>query len=295
MTQATLNCLNGSAGTYESNGAPFIFVGWFANSGAAYDLQEDLVRSTAHELQHLINFVNHGILAAGASSGSFNGNEEPYVNEGLSMLAQDLAVSTMYGSRGVQFDVDDALSRASVYLAAPSNYSLSGFSGADPVSWGGNGSAQYNCGGGCYGAAYLFQRYLRDRFGGDAYTHAMETSGFTGESNLQHATGESAASLFGDFALAMAADSLHVASTDPRFAFGSLDLSGSYPDQFGASVTLGGVFAIPYSGSPVAVNAPVGGFAFVSIGSVPANGTGVTVSDRATASGFALEGGLAQK
>lgn len=295
MTQATLNCLNGSSTTYESNGAPFIFVGWFANSGTTYDLQEDLVRSTAHELQHLINFVNHAILAPGAASSSFNGNEEPYVNEGLSMLAQDLAVAAMYGSRGVQFDADDALSRASVYLAAPSNYSLSGFSGVDPVSWGGNGSAQYNCGGGCYGGAYLFQRYLRDRFGGDAYTHAMETSGFTGQNNLRSSTGENASSLFGDFALAMAAGSLHVASSDARFAFGSLNLTGAYADQFGASVALNGVFAMPYSGAPVTVNAPVGGFAFVSIGSVPANGASVTVSDKATASGFALEGGLAQK
>lgn len=295
MTQATLNCLNGSSTTYESNGAPFIFVGWFASSGTTYDLQEDLVRSTAHELQHLINFVNHAILAPGAVSSSFNGNEEPYVNEGLSMLAQDLAVASMYGSRGVQFDADDALSRASVYLGAPSKYSLSGFSGVDPASWGGNGSAQFNCGGGCYGAAYLFQRYLRDRFGGDAYTHAMETSGFTAEDNLQSSTGESASSLFGDFALAMAAGSLHVASTDARFAFGSLDLTGAYTDQFGASVRLGGLFATPYSGASVTVNAPVGGFAFVNIGSVPAAGTKVTVSDNATAFGFALEGGLAQK
>lgn len=295
MTQATLNCLNGSSTKYESNEAPFIFVGWFSGSGTTYVLQEDLVRSTAHELQHLINFVNHGILASGASSNSFNGNEEPYVNEGLSMLAQDLAVASMYGSRGMQFDVDDALSRASVYLSAPSNYSLSAFSGTDPASWGGNGSAQYNCAGGCYGAVYLFQRYLRDRFGGDAYTHTMETSGVTGDANLQLATGENASSLFGDFALAMAANSLQVNSADPRFTFGSLNLNGAYADQFGASEKLNGVSAIQYGGTPLLVNAPIGGFAFVGIGSVPAGGTAVTVSDSASASGFALEGGLAQK
>lgn len=295
MTQATLNCLNGSSGEYESNQAPFIFVGWFPSSGNAYDLQEDLVRSTAHELQHLINFVNHAILPSGASSGSFNGNEEPYINEGLSMLAQDLAVQAMYGSRGVQFDVDDALSRASVYLAGPANYSLSAFTGADPVSWGGNGTPQYNCGGGCYGGAYLFQRYLRDRFGGDAYTHDIEMSGVTGNANLQKVTGESASSLFGDFALAMAANTLAVASSDPRFAFGSLNLTGTYADQFGASTTLSGVFAQPYGGTSAPVQVPLGGFAFVAVASVPASGTSVTVTDNATASGFSLEGGLAQK
>ena len=295
MTQATLNCLNGSSTTYESNEAPFIFVGWFAGSGSTYDLQEDLVRSTAHELQHLINFVNHGILASGASAASFNGNEQPYINEGLSMLAQDLAVARMYGSQGLQFDADDALARAGVYLAAPSNFSLSAFAGIDPVSWGGNGTAQYNCGGGCYGVAYLFQRYLRDRFGGDAYTHAMESSGVTGERNLEDATGESAASLYGDFALAMAADSLAVNSSDSRFRFGSLNLSGSYSDQFGATTTLGGLFAQPFSGGSATVNAPIGGFAFVGMGAVPASGTSVSVSDQATTPGFSMEGGLAQK
>lgn len=295
MTQATLNCLNGSSSTYESNEAPFIFVGWFAGSGATYDLQEDLVRSTAHELQHLINFVNHGILAPGASSASFNGYEQTYINEGLSMLAQDLAVQQMYGSSGVQFDVDDALSRANVYLSSPSNYSLSGFSGIDPAAWGGSGSAQYNCGGGCYGGAYLFQRYLHDRFGGDAYTHAIETSGVTESQNLRSVTGESSASLFGDFALAMAADDLQVASTDPRFSFGSLQVAGIYSDQFGATMRLGGLYAVPLSGGAVKVAAPIGGFAFVDLSSVPAAGTPIAVTDTATAAGFSLEGGFAQK
>jgi hypothetical protein len=295
MTQATLNCLNGSGTAYESNQAPFIFVGWFANSGATYDLQEDLVRSTAHELQHLINFVNHGILAPGASSSSFNGYESAYINEGLSMLAQDLAVEHMYGTQGISFDADDALMRANVYLAAPAEYSLSAFTGIDPAPWGGNGSPQYNCGGGCYGAAYLFQRYLRDRFGGDAYTHAVETSGTTGSANLQTVTAESASSLFGDFAIAMAADTLHVSSSDSRFAFGSLNLEGSYPDQFGAHTTLGGIFAQSFSGNALNVGSPVGGFAFVSMQPVPSSGAGVTVTDTASAPGFSLEGGLAQK
>lgn len=295
MAQSTLNCLNGSGTTYESNEAPFIFVGWFANSGSTYELQEDLVRSTAHELQHLINFVNHGILASAASSTSFNGNEETYINEGLSMLAQDLAVSSMYGSKGVNFDADDALSRANVYLAGPSNFSLSAFTGADPVSWGGNGTPQYNCGGGCYGGAYLFERYLRDRFGGDTYTRAIETSGVTGDRNLQSVTGESAASLFGDFALAMAADSLQVNSGDARFHFGTLGVSGTYPDQFGGATTLGGLFAQPFPGGSATVSAPVGGFAFVNVGSVPTSGTSVSVTDNSPASGFSLIGGLAQK
>lgn len=141
----------------------------------------------------------------------------------------------------------------------------------------------------------MFQRYLRDRFGGDAYTHTMETSGTTGDANLRIVTGEAPASLFGDFALAMAADSLNVASSDPRFTFGSLNLSGGYADQFGATTSLGGLFAQPFSGNAVTVSAPVGGFAFVNMGAVPLSGVSVSVSDHASAPGFSLEGGLAQK
>jgi hypothetical protein len=292
MHQSALNCLGGG---YESNEAPFIFVGWFAGSGETYDLKEDLVRSTAHELQHLINFVNHAILAPGASSASFNGNEVSFINEGLSMLAQDFAVQRMYGAEGIQFDAADALARANAYLSNPGNFSVSGFSGVDSPAWGGNGaSAQYNCAGGCYGAAYLFERYLHDRFGGDAYTHAMETSGVIGEQNLQSVTGKSPGSLLDDFALAMAGNTLGITAADPRFNFGSLDLTQSYRDQFGGSTALGGVFATPASGASTAVKAPVGGFAYVAFPSVPAAGMPVQVTDQAAASGFGLTGGLAQ-
>jgi hypothetical protein len=291
MTQAALNCLGGG---YESNEAPFIFVGWFGSFGTRYALGEDLVRSTAHELQHLINFVNHSILAPGASSSSFDGYEVQYVNEGLSMLAQDLAVARMYGTQGVSHDVDDAMARAAAYLDAPSNFSLSGFTGIDSPAWGGNGSPQYNCGGGCYGAVYLFQRYLYDRFGGDAYTHAMEGSGVTGPANLQQATGENPNDLFGDFALAMTAGTLGVTAADPRFDFGTLDLTGSYADQFGGTATLQGITAVPASGGSTAVTAPLGGFSFVSLSGIPAAGTSVQVTDRASVGGFSLLGGLAQ-
>ena len=293
MYQSALNCLNGGGTTYESNEAPFIFVGWFDRNGATYELQEDLVRSTAHELQHLINFVNHALLAPGASSGSFDGNETPFINEGLSMLAQDLAVENMYGSRGLHFDVDDALARANAFLANPANFSISQFSGIDSASWGG-GSAQYNCAGGCYGGAYLFQRYLRDRFGGDAYTHAMETSGVTGTQNLQSVTQQAPGTLLDDFALAMAAGTAGVTPSDPRFAFGSLGLTGTYADQFGGSTTLAGAYAAPLSASSATVRAPVGGFAFVAVPAVPAGGMPVQVTDQASISGFGMAAGLVQ-
>jgi len=282
MPQAALNCIGSS---YRSNEAPFIYVGWFAGNGSTYELKEDLVRATAHELQHLINFVNHGILVAG------NSYEETFLNEGLSMLAQDFAVQRLYGSSGVRFDVDDAMNRASAYLDAPQNYSISAFTGIDR----GQVSAQYNCGSGCYGSAYLFQRYLYDRFGGDAYTQSMERSGVVGASNVAAVTHLSFTQVLADFGLALAAKSAGVTPADARYAFGSLDLTGSYSDQFGNRDTLGGVAALPLTGTSVQVNAPVGGFAFVNVASVAPGGQPFTITDRATASGFALVGGLVQQ
>lgn len=278
MPQAALNCISTS---YRSNEAPFIYVGWFERNGSSYELKEDLVRATAHELQHLINFVNHGILASTTSY------EETFINEGLSMLAQDFAVQRLYGTN---FDVDDAVDRASTYLDAPQNYSISGFTGMD-----GGASAQYNCASGCYGSAYLFQRYLYDRFGGDAYAQSMERSGVVGPANVAAVTHSTLAQVLADFGLALATNSAGVTPTDARYAFGSLNLTGTYADQFGNRSALGGVASVPLSGNSVQVNAPVGGFAFVNVSSVAPAGQPFTITDRATASGFALIGGLVQQ
>ncbi|MGH8164287.1 MAG: hypothetical protein ACREP1_08145, partial [Rhodanobacteraceae bacterium] len=177
VPQSAWNCLSSSIP--RSNEAPFIYIGWNDGNGAQYELQEDLVRATAHELQHLVNFVQHSI-SSGAPS-----DEEPFLNEGLSMLAQDFAVNRMFG---IGFDADDALRRSAVFLDAPSNFALSDFSGIDPLAQGGDGvTARSNCVG-CYGAAYLFQRYLYDRFGSDRYTHQMESGGETGSAGLRAAT-----------------------------------------------------------------------------------------------------------
>lgn len=294
LTQGALNCSNGatSANPLYSNEAPFVFLGWFQNNGAQFELQEDVVRSTAHEFQHLINFVNHQILAATAKT------EEPFIDEGLAMLAQDLAVPAMFPK--LSHDAADALQHAGAYLANPGNYSVSGFIGIDPVgSFGSTSTAQqYNCGGGCYGSAFLFQRYMRDRFGSDAYTRGVETGGAVGYANLQQNCGgcaETGTQLLQDFAMAMATNTLGMSSSDPRFTFGSLNLDGTYADQFGSSITLQGVFATPLgANASVAVPALVGGFAFASLASIPASGEPVTVNDPAPGAGFALAGGTVQ-
>jgi len=286
--------LNGGGGTVpKSNEAPFIYCGWFPGNGANYELQEDLVRGSAHELQHLINFVNHSILPAAASTYSFDGYEDPFINEGLSMLSQDLAVNALHPTQS--FDVADAMSHAQQYLSSPQNYSLSGFIGIDPSSWGGNGSTpKYNCGGGCYGSAYLFQRYLRDRFGGDPYTQGMETSQQTGFANLQvNARNEGAAALMGDFAVAIATNSQQISPPAATFNLGTFNTRATYTDQFGRNRVLTGVasaITLPVNGTASA-SPPFGGFEF--FGFAPNNGAPVSIVDGGTGT-FALFGGLAQ-
>ncbi|HEX5275349.1 MAG TPA: hypothetical protein VFW34_08735 [Candidatus Rubrimentiphilum sp.] len=278
--------------TPMSNEAPFIYCGWFASNGANYELQEDLVRGTAHELQHLINFVNHSILPAAASTYSFSGAEDPFINEGLSMLSQDLAVNTLHPTQA--FDVADAMSHAQQYLSSPQNYSLSGFIGIDPSSWGGNGSTpKYNCGGGCYGSAYLFERYMRDRFGGDTYTKGMETSQQTGFANLQANGGnEPASALMGDFAIAVATNSQQISPPNAQFNLGTFNTRATYTDQLGGSRTLTGVAAaitLSINGS-TSFTPPIGGFGF--FGLAPNNGSAVSIVDGTGT--FSLFGGLAQ-
>ena len=283
---------SGSSPVPMSNEAPFIYCGWFASSGANYELQEDLVRGAAHELQHLINFVNHSILPAAANTYAFDGTEDPFINEGLSMLSQDLAVNTLHPTQS--FDVADAMQHAKQYLSSPQNYSLSGFIGIDPASWGGNGSTpKYNCGGGCYGVAYLFERYMRDRFGGDAYTQGMETSQQTGFANLQaNAGNEPAGEAMGDFAVAIATNSQQISPPNSFFNLGSFNTRSSYTDQFGHTTVLTGVapaITLPVNGS-TSFTPPVGGFGF--FGLAPNNGAPVSIVDGTGT--FSLFGGMAQ-
>jgi hypothetical protein len=82
--------------------------------------------------------------------------------------------------------------------------------------------------------------------------------------------------------------------SEARFAFGSLNVTKSYKDQFGSSITLSGVYATPMGAASIAVQAPIGGFAFVSVPAVPAGGMPLQVTDRASVSGFGMAAGLAQ-
>ena len=280
--QSAFNCLIGTpapgGGVYtaqtipHSNEAPMLYLGWNNKNPLDYETDEDLVRGTAHELQHLINFVNHTALNNVDS-------EESWINEGMSMLAQDFAVNRKFG---LAHDAADALFRAGQFTSAPQSFSLTAFTGIDP----GKTSLAYNCSG-CYGAEFLFQRYLYDRFGGDSYLHAMLGTQ-TGLAALQQATGTDPHALLSDFAIALAASGSGKTS-DPRFGFASLNLPTGYPDQFGRTFTVGSPAT---SALPSSANAYVGSFNYYSVGASALN---QNLSAKDLGAGFSLNVGVVQR
>jgi hypothetical protein len=285
--QSALNCLIGHNGVTaqnvpRSNELPMFVVGYntgvFSNPAQNNDFEdrEDVVRGTSHEFQHLINFVNHAIL------NNVN-SEEVWLNEGLSMLAQDLAVNRMFPS--VPVDIMDAAGRAHLYLQAPETYSLTAFTSVDSFD---PTNQQYNCSG-CYGEEYLFQRYLYDRFGGDAYLHKM-LGASTGFANLQQATGTDPTQTIGDFAIAIAASGTGT-TTDPRFGFTGINLHATYSDQFGTGgYAFNGPATLPIASGTTVY--PLGGFFYLED---HAAALGKTVSANTTSGAFKLKAGVVQR
>lgn len=274
-TTAAANCTLGTANVVRTNAVPMIYVGYEPSLPAGYpkdyEITEDLVRSTAHELQHLINFIDHVAV-------SNVPQEDVWINEGLSMLAQDLAVPRLAGTSN---DVADAAAHAARYLAAPQNYSITGFSGIDTTHDGGTGALQYNCPS-CYGAEYLFERYLYDRFGGDGFLRAMESGGQTSYANIAAATGSTVPSLLADFGIALVAANTGI-TTDPRYGFSGINLQSSLKDQFGGTLTLTGPRAANSisPGGVLNVGQYLGTYLYLGVAGLGSSGATVTISDPA--------------
>ena len=181
----------------------------------------DMPRSLPHEFQHYLHALNK-VLKADFSGGKGE-FDDSFVDEGDSMLAEDLVNPGNAQSQ-------DSLILSFDYLYNPANFSLTAFTGydADPLSTNTQNPTFnfYRSTGGNYGAAYLFARYLYDRFGGDAAlqrVYATLTPGPSSTANVNpivaEANGETFAQVYGEFAAALAAR--NVASTDPRFTFSS--------------------------------------------------------------------------
>ena len=226
MPENVIRCTQASNGTYHSNEAPTIVLAyWGDERGLSYVLQEDSIVHPAHEYQHLINIVHHTILQPQLQF------EDPLLNEGLSMLAQDFAIDTATGG-AEPLDGENIL-RTSGYLAAPQDYSVAGFAGVSAPGQ----TPLFNCAT-CYSPAWLLERYMFDHFGGEAYVQSMESGTQTSWPEVQAVTGATPQSILYDFAVAVGAS--NTAAATSSYSFTSVNLHTTYVDQLGDTYTLSG-------------------------------------------------------
>lgn len=213
-----------------SNNLPMFVIGTdkYGTNGTGADENywrtQDMPRSVPHEFQHYLHALNKVLVPELVNNvaGQF---DDSFIDEGDSMLAEDLVL----GSGANPPQSSDARLIAFQYLFTPGNYSLTAFAGydVDPLSTATNPPyGFFRSTAGNYGGAYLFARYLYDRFGGDAALHrvygdltAAPANGANVSPIQSEANGESFAQVYGEFAGALAAR--NVASTDSRFIFSS--------------------------------------------------------------------------
>ena len=162
-----------------------------------------------HEFQHMISFNQH-VLARGGST------EDVWLNEGLSLIAEETTgrfyeelyappTGALFADSAAMF-VEDVLVNAYNYLFASKSYSVTTFKDF--------GELQER------GAAWLFLRWLGDQKGDQIFSRLVQTR-LTSIENVQDKARESFPALFGDFAIAAAADipGFARASLAPRFRF----------------------------------------------------------------------------
>ena len=204
-----------------------VFYGLVPDSAGTYSCphaEDDVVRTLqgtfVHELQHLISFSQH-VLARGGEV------EDTWLNEGMSHMSEELASrlfevrypAPLGRSTTAQIFPDSAapfiapqLLNAYVYLNGTQFHSVTSYSGT--------GSVEER------GATWLFLRWLADQKGEGVFRRLSET-GATGAANIERASGETFGAVFGDFSLALVADSIPGiarSTVSPRQRFHSRNL-----------------------------------------------------------------------
>ncbi|HEY6234145.1 MAG TPA: hypothetical protein VIW69_03440, partial [Candidatus Elarobacter sp.] len=166
------NCAFKSAGHVPSNALPLVVLGadkYQLQAGGAFQADEnywrtvDMPRTVAHEFQHYLHNISKETIPP-LVNGQQGLSDDAFIDEGDAMLAQDLVNGTAQAQDPNAFEV------GFFYLFSPANYSLTAFTGydANPLDTSSNPAfGFFHNTIGNYGAAYLFQRYLYDRFGGD--------------------------------------------------------------------------------------------------------------------------------
>jgi hypothetical protein len=185
-----------------------VFYGFVPDSAGRYSCahtEAEVIRTLQatylHEAQHLISF-NAKVLAQGGDP------EDTWLNEGLGQLAEELGsrlfearypaplgrstLEQLFPDSAAPFIAPQMLN-AYVYLTRPLEHSVTAYERA--------GSLEER------GATWLFLRWLADQHGEDVPRRLVQSTR-RGAASVEAAAGESLASLFGDFALAVFTDSL---------------------------------------------------------------------------------------
>ena len=179
------------------------------------DVQRLVPGTFVHEFQHMISFGQHVV----ARGGSF---ETLWLNEGLSHIAEELA-GKHFEARfppptgrtdpnqlfpdSAQGFLTPNMRNAQRFLEVPGTISATAVTGSGSLAE--------------RGGSWLFLRWLGDQKGESIYGRLVQTSR-TGVANVEDRAGETFANLFGDFAVAVYADSIPgVARTavPPRLRF----------------------------------------------------------------------------
>jgi len=232
IPQELWNCVPGTNRPVSNNTSMFVIGGnnypaappQLLQFNESFWLNTDMPRGMSHELQHLLH--NHWKVLRPEVTGGTATFDDSFVDEGMSMLAEDLATDPAPGQHL------DTPKYTFVFLLEPSLFSLTAFAGYQPNP---TSTAQnppygwYTNTIGSYGQAYLFQRYLYDRFG-SGEIQSIYNSTQTSVGAVSAAANEPFAQLFREFALAVSAQNTSVAVA---------------PYQFSSAVTLRGNVDVP--------------------------------------------------
>ncbi|TAM78349.1 hypothetical protein EPN44_00745 [bacterium] len=216
-----------------SNEAQVFFAEPPGSMPQSFYLNGDVLRTEAHEFQHMLHAINK-TYAVFASTG-VQVRDPSWIDEGFSMLAEDLAYPSSPGPSG------DPIRYAFAYVNAPSNYSLTSFEGLDcaPTATSANCPMSiYNYTAGNYGAAYLFWRWVMDQKGAGALRQVIANSDAgpnnSGVNEVLAATGYSSfTQLFDDFEMAVAASQKYGPLGGSVYAYTAQSNQDAFDNSYG--------------------------------------------------------------
>jgi len=166
-------------------------------------LELDVPSIFLHELQHLINYSQHVVIAGGVEGSS-------WLDEGLSLAAEELGAlhyeqqcpppscrtdpAQLFPDSAEGF-VQNFLYDSYEYALLPDTATITLSDDAElGFSW--------------RGGAWLLARYLADQNGGNTFFRQLEHGPSDGVADIEHTTGRTFPALFADFGLALYTDSL---------------------------------------------------------------------------------------